>query len=118
MKKLSKLFDAFSSARKQSQKAGLGVALAIVFAGGFVSTASFAKSCDDCKAKLISFTGLTPLPNTSMAVITGTGLPLPSLNQNSGPHSAVTLWDEIRPQSPQSLVKNGTVTITVNGVLQ
>ena len=117
MEKLLKFFDSFSSARKQSQKAGFGVALAIVFAGSFVPTASFAKSCNDCNAKLVSFTGLTPLPNASMAVITGTGLPLPSLNQNSRPRGAVTLWDEIRPPSLQSLVKNST-TITVNGVLQ
>ncbi|NNM56153.1 hypothetical protein [Acidocella sp.] len=63
-------------------------------------------------------TNLTALPDSAIAVITGTGLKAPSLSGTGEPRAAITLWDELRPAAQQSTLSNSNSTITVNGVVQ
>ena len=63
-------------------------------------------------------TNLTALPDSAIAVITGTGLKAPSINGTGEPRAAITLWDELRPAVQQNNLSNSNSTITVNGVVQ
>ncbi|WP_284258509.1 hypothetical protein [Acidocella aquatica] len=63
-------------------------------------------------------TNLTALPDSTIAVITGTGLKAPSINGAGEPRATITLWDELRPAVQQNSLSNSNSTITVNGVVQ
>jgi hypothetical protein len=98
------------------------VARAVFFlaiAGLCLALSGFVDMSQAEPVQLASFSGLVPLPDTSMAVITGTGLQSPSFSGNVQPRGAVTLWDEIRPSNLQQRIDDsGIVTLTVNGVTQ
>jgi hypothetical protein len=64
----------------------------------------------------VALTELTALPDSSIAVITGTGLQAPAVNTT--PLAPIILWDELHPTNQQSNINSGIVTITVNGVAQ
>lgn len=63
-------------------------------------------------------TNLTALPDSTIAVITGTGLKAPGLSGTSEPRAAITLWDELRPAGQQNTLSTSNTTITINGVVQ
>jgi hypothetical protein len=122
MKLLCICRDRPDSSRKLPRKLGFGAVAFIAFMGVFSTSNCFADSvAQDTQSgsvHLASFTGLAALPDSSMALVTGTGLQSPSVTENAVPRGTVTLWDEIRPSNLQQQLNSGTVTITVNGVVQ
>ena len=91
----------------------------LAIAGLCLALSGFVDMSQAEPVQLASFSGLVPLPDASMAVITGTGLQSPSFSGNVQPRGAVTLWDEIRPSNLQQRIDDsGIVTLTVNGVTQ
>lgn len=64
----------------------------------------------------VAMLSLTPLPDTTIAAVTGTGLKPPSIGNNAG-SGPIILWDELRPKLLPPLTSS-TSTITVNGVIQ
>jgi hypothetical protein len=108
-----------ASARKLFGKFGFRLVLFLAVASFSVVSKSFAENLPAAPVQLASFSGLIPLPDASMAVITGTGLQSPSFTASAQPRGAVTLWDEARPPNlQQRLDHSGSVNITVNGVVQ
>jgi hypothetical protein len=107
------------SSRKHFESVGFHVIFFLVVASLFLALSGFVEMSQAAPVQLASFSGLAPLPDASMAVITGTGLQSPSFTGNVQPRGAVTLWDEIRPSNLQQRINSsGIVTITVNGVTQ
>lgn len=66
----------------------------------------------------VALPGLTALPDSSIAAVTGTGLQAAPITGNTGANTPIVLWDELRPATPQTMINSGSVTITVNGVVQ
>lgn len=66
----------------------------------------------------VALPGLTALPDSSIAAVTGTGLQAAPVTGNTGANTPIVLWDELRPATPQTMINSGSVTITVNGVVQ
>ena len=65
-----------------------------------------------------ALTSLTALPDSEIAVVTGTGLRGPAVSGTAEPRAAITLWDELRPAVQQNNLSSGNSTVTVNGVVQ
>lgn len=104
---------------KRFRKFGFRVVLCPIFASFFMTSGGFAKNKTVEPVQLASFSGLTPLSDASMAVVTGRGLQLPSFAATAQSRGAVVLWDEVRPSNlPQRFDNSGSDTITVNGTVQ
>ena len=118
MKQFSSRLDVLAMPRQWLRGSMCGVV--------FFAALSAVATPETCLAKgrgldLISpaaVTNLTALPDSAIAVITGTGLKAPSLSGTGEPRAAITLWDELRPAAQQSNLSNSNSTITLNGVVQ
>jgi hypothetical protein len=107
------------SLRKCEKNSGFRNLVFAVFVGLLVISSGLAKAEPVALVQVASVSGLTPLPDASMAMVTGGRLQLPSLAAVARSRGAVVLWDEIRPPGLLQRVENsGTVTITVNGAVQ
>ena len=90
----------------------------VVLATAAVPTACHAKSGESALVLPAGLTQLTALSDSTIAIVTGTGLRGPSIGGTSEPRAPITLWDELRPTAHPPLAANSNSVITINGVLQ
>ena len=111
MKQLPVFFDRFNKFAK-----------CFVFAIGFVCamapTICHAENGGTGFILPTALSKLTALPDSSIAIVTGTGLQGPTVAGSAILSPPIILWDELRPANQASTINSGIVTITVNGVVQ
>lgn len=117
-----KQFPVFLNIMNASREWFNGLAKNFIFAACFVIviTPSICHA-ENGKAGFIlpvALTELSALPDSSIAVVTGTGLEAPTVSGNSTSSAPIILWDELRPINQQPTMNSGIVTITVNGAVQ
>ena len=118
MQQFPGFFNIFNTPHKQPCKIIASLLLAAYFLFAIMPSVCHAESVKTSLILPVALTELTALPDSSIAVVTGTGLQAPAANGNTTPSAPVVLWDELRPVNQQSTLSSGTVTITVNGAVQ
>jgi hypothetical protein len=118
MKQFSTLLCVLAVSRQWLRKPLLEMALLFALSVVGTPTICLAKGGGSDLISPAAVTNLTALPDSTIAVITGTGLKAPSLSGTSQPRAAITLWDELRPAAQQNNLSNSNSTITINGVVQ
>lgn len=118
MKQFSSRLDVLATPRKWLRGSMCGVAFFAALLAVAMPGVCLAKGRGLDLISPAAMTNLTALPDSAIAVITGTGLKAPSLSGTGEPRAAITLWDELRPASQQRNLSNSNSTITLNGVVQ
>jgi hypothetical protein len=118
MKKLPAFFNVMNTSYERFNKFAKSLVFATCFAVVITPSICHAENGEAGFILPVALTELTALPDSSMAVVTGTGLQGPTVNGNSASSAPIILWDELHPANQQSTINSGIVTITVNGVVQ
>src|SRR5580698_303834 len=78
-------------------KAAKGLIFAACFIGAVTPSICRAENGGTGLIVPVTLTELTALPDSAIAVVTGTGLQAPNLSGNTSPSAPIILWDELRP---------------------
>jgi hypothetical protein len=118
MKQLPPFFNVIKTPCKRFNKIAKYLVFATCFACAMAPSICHAENGGTGFILPTALTKLTALPDSSIAVVTGTGLQGPTVGGSAISSPPIILWDELRPANQESTINSGIVTITVNGVVQ